>query len=162
MERATRCFSELTKGRKQPAYVCKWKHQSKHGASALQGLSPCTLPSTREWCRATEAKSSRERAGTATNSTGQLRVAMGSLTAPLCLFSVGSGPNCGICRPSVGAAATSQPRILPYVGRETMWRHCERLGRSPWRVDASECGIFDVVSNPAGHGAENVAEDARG
>ena len=43
-----------------------------------------------------------------------------------------------------------------------MWRHCERLGRSPWRVDASECGIFDVVSNPAGHGAENVAEDARG
>ena len=86
---------------------------------------------------------------------------MGSLTAPLCLFSVGSGPNCGICRPNVGAAATSQPRILPYVGRETMWRHCERLGRSPWRVDASECGIFDVVSNPAGHGAENVAEDAR-
>ena len=96
------------------------------------------------------------------SSTGQLRVAMGSLTAPLCLFSVGSGPNCGICRPNVGAAATSQPRILPYVGRETMWRHCERLGRSPWRVDASECGIFDVVSNPAGHGAENIAEDARG
>ena len=43
-----------------------------------------------------------------------------------------------------------------------MWRHFERLGRSPWRVDASECGIFAVVSNPAGHGAENVAEDARG
>ena len=104
MERATRCFSELTKGRKQPAYVCKWKHQSKHGASALQGLSPCTLPSTREWCRATEAKSSRERAGTATSSTGQLRVAMGSLTAPPGLFSVGSGPTCGICRPNVGAA----------------------------------------------------------
>ena len=103
LERATRCFSELTKGRKQPAYVCKWKHQSKHGASALQGLSPCTLPSTREWCRATEAKSSRERAGTATSSTGQLRVAMGSLTAPPGLFSVGSGPTCGICRPNAGA-----------------------------------------------------------
>ena len=42
-----------------------------------------------------------------------------------------------------------------------MWRHCERLGRSPWRMDASECGLFAVISNPADHGAENVAEGAR-
>ena len=67
-------------------------------------------------------------------------------------------PFCGL----QGQQAISHSQNLLYVGGETMWRHCERLGRSPWRVDASECGIFDVVSNPAGHGAENIAEDARG
>ena len=49
MERATRCFSELTKGRKQPAYVCKWKRHSKHGVSALQDFCQCTLTTAREW-----------------------------------------------------------------------------------------------------------------
>ena len=29
-------------------------------------------------------------------------------------------------------------------------------------MDASECGLFAVISNPADHGAENVAEGARG
>ena len=38
LERAIWCSSELTKGQEHPAYVCKWKCQSKHGVSMLQDV----------------------------------------------------------------------------------------------------------------------------
>ena len=103
LERAIWCSSELTKGRKQPAYVCKWKRHSKHGVSALQRAS-VNAPSQQRANGREQLKPSQAVAGEALpqSSTGQLRVAMGSLTAPPGLLSVGSRATCCPWRPQVG------------------------------------------------------------
>ena len=54
LERAIWCSSELTKGREHPAYVCKWKCQSKHGVSMLQDVRLTHPRHGEEWWRATE------------------------------------------------------------------------------------------------------------
>ena len=66
LERAIWCSSELTKGREHPAYVCKWKCQSKHGVSMLQDVRLTHPRHGEEWWRATERNWSLEKVGTAT------------------------------------------------------------------------------------------------